>query len=165
MTVRKCTESHECASSVINAPVLISVASSPVQAAQHFECAAHAPLDKLTAGQHTPHSTLPVGEHWPWYVCVPCTSVSHTTRSDTTACHCMHGEHGQASLPPWMQPCGLCGSYLFSAARCMALFLLMFCHPLTPRTLHRQRISAQSHWPSRWPSHWCGYDCVVCVLS
>ena len=77
----------------------------------------------------------------------------------------MHGEHGQASLPPWMQPCGLCGSYLFSAARCMALFLLMFCHPLTPRTLHRQRISAPSHWPSRWPSHWCGYDCVVCVLS
>jgi hypothetical protein len=85
---RKCSESDECTSSVSSAPVLVSVASSPVQEAQHGEYVAHAPLDKPTADQHTPHSTQPVGER-PRYVYVPCTSASHTTRSDTTAYHCM----------------------------------------------------------------------------
>ena len=76
---------------------------------RQLTCASGATLRvrcSCTAGQteHTPQSTQPVGEHWPWYVCVPCTSVSRTTRSDTTACHCMHGEHGQASLLPWISP-------------------------------------------------------------
>jgi hypothetical protein len=93
VTARKCSESHECASSVSNASVLVLVASSPAQAAQHGEYVAHAPMDKPTADQHTPHSTQPIGER-PWYVYVPCTSASHTTRSDTTAYHYMHGKHG-----------------------------------------------------------------------
>jgi hypothetical protein len=96
VTARKCSESHECVSTtrVSNAPVLVLVASSPAQAAQHGEYVAHAPLDKPTVDQHNPHSTQPVGEHWPWYVYVPCTAASHTTRSDTTAYHYMHGKHG-----------------------------------------------------------------------
>ena len=111
---RKCSESDECTSNVSSAPVLVSVASSPVQAVQHGEYVAHAPLGKPTADQHTPHSTLPVGEHWLWYVCVPCTSASHTTRSDTTAYHYIHGKHGAG------------GSLAVDAAMWTVWFLLFF---------------------------------------
>lgn len=47
------------------------------------ECVARAPLHTPTADQHTraaPNRYVrPVGEHWPWCVCVPCTAMSHAS--------------------------------------------------------------------------------------
>jgi hypothetical protein len=133
VTARKCSESHECASSVSSAPVLVSVASSPVckrrNTASTLLMHGAAPLDKPTADQHTPLNT---GHGMCMSLAQRRLTQHALTQQPITACM---ASMAQASLLPWMQPCGLLALDVRFAAQCRAAsFLPIFCHPLTACT-------------------------------
>jgi hypothetical protein len=114
------------------------------------ECVARAPLDTPTADQHTraaPNCYVqPVGEHWPWCVCIPCTAAIaqqclmqragiHCWCRQVALCHRSTRDRlSDSSLPAPLYISvlaghGLCLSHTHTVTHCSCVCLGGFLHP------------------------------------